>query len=236
MNSWQETQMQSLLGATNDSEFLTALTRAARDLGFENCAYGMRAALPVSNPKVVMLSNYPTEWQALYTKRNYLAVDPTVSHGMKSNLPLVWSDKLFDSCHSFWEEARSYGLRVGWAQACHDARGIGGLLTFSRSHDELSFSELQANIMKMTWLAQLTYEAVARILVDKLVPEHPVLLTNREAEIMRWTADGKTSGEISTIMNISESTVNFHVNNAVEKLQTTNKTAAAIKATMLRLV
>jgi len=54
--------------------------------------------------------------------------------------------------------------------------------------------------------------------------------------VLRWTADGKTSSEISCILNIAERTVNFHINNVVAKLNAANKTSAAIKAAMLGLL
>jgi LuxR family transcriptional regulator len=53
---------------------------------------------------------------------------------------------------------------------------------------------------------------------------------------MGWTADGKTAGEISQILGITERTVNFHVNNAMAKLGTTNKLAAALRAAVLGLL
>lgn len=38
----------------------------------------------------------------------------------------------------FWEEARSYGLNVGWAQSSRDFIGTRGMLTLARSNDQLS--------------------------------------------------------------------------------------------------
>jgi LuxR family transcriptional regulator len=72
-------------------------------------------------------------------------------------------------------------------------------------------------------------------LVSTLTPP-PSDLTLRELEVLRWTADGKTSGEVGQIMHISERTVNFHVNNALSKLGAVNKTAGVVKAAMLRLL
>jgi len=236
MDSWQEEQLQSLLNARSEGAFFNALSTCVAKLGFENCAYGLRAPLPVSSPKVVLLNNYPACWQDSYVQNNYLLIDPTVAHGMKSVLPLVWSDGLFATCREFWEEARSHGLRVGWAQSCHDARGVGSLLTLARSHDNLSPSELSENNLKMSWVAQLAHEGLSSLLLDKLMPESNVTLTARECEVMRWTAEGKTSSETGDIMNISDSTVNFHINNAVSKLGASNKTAASIKAVVLRLI
>jgi len=59
------------------------------------------------------------------------------------------------------------------------------------------------------------------------------LLTEREIEILTWTAQGKTSGEIAQILGRSVATVNFHLQNAMGKLNVVNKTQAAIKAHQL---
>jgi len=53
---------------------------------------------------------------------------------------------------------------------------------------------------------------------------------------LRWTAEGKTAYEISHILNVSERTVNFHVNNVVDKLGASNKTQAAVKAAILGML
>ena len=77
-------------------------------------------------------------------------------------------------------------------------------------------------------------------IIDLGVHHQPKGVSDRIAfgftKVLRWTADGKTSGEVGEIMNISERTVNFHVNNALEKLGAANKTAGVIKAAMLRLL
>jgi LuxR family transcriptional regulator, quorum-sensing system regulator SolR len=236
MNSWQETQLQILLSSKTEIDLFAALSHAANEMGFEYCAYGMRAPLPISNPKMFMLNNYSQDWQQRYIKENYLLVDPTVAHGLRSMMPLVWSEDIFATSRSFWEDARAHGLCVGWAQSCHDAKGVGGLLTLARSTDNLSIKELDELSLRMNWLSQLTHEGMTRLLVPKLIPETAVVLSAREVEILRWTADGKTSAEVSEIIYLTERTVNFHVNNALIKLGASNKTAAAIKAAMLGLL
>ena len=39
-----------------------------------------------------------------------------------------------------------------------------------------------------------------------------------------WAAQGKTAWEISKILNLSERTIRFHLNNASEKLDSVNTT------------
>lgn len=236
MGGWQEEQIQSLLSAKTGASFFAALTQTAHQLGFDYCAYGMRMPLPVSKPKLIMLNNYSASWQRRYANENYLGVDPTVAHGMRSTMLLVWSEDVFTACRPFWEDARGHGLHVGLAQSCYDARGIGGLLSLARSDDQLSTKELLQIQLKMAWLVQVAHEGLSRLLVPTYLPEAEVALTLRETEVLRWTADGRTSSEVSEIMRISERTVNFHVNNVLKKLNATNKTAAAIKAAVLGLL
>jgi DNA-binding CsgD family transcriptional regulator len=61
-------------------------------------------------------------------------------------------------------------------------------------------------------------------------------LTRREREVLAWTACGKTTDEISRILDLSVSGVNFHITNFVSKLDTCNKTAAVARAAQLGIL
>lgn len=55
------------------------------------------------------------------------------------------------------------------------------------------------------------------------------LLTKRERECLHWVSKGKTSWEVSTILGISERTVNFHIQNCMRKTNSSNRQHATIK-------
>jgi LuxR family transcriptional regulator len=212
------------------------MAAAARALGFEYCAYGLRVPIPASRPQVFMVNDYPQDWQARYTEANYVVIDPTVRHGRHCLAPILWSDAVFADAPLLWGDARSHGLCVGWAQSSIDSQGVRGLLTLARSGGDITPNELEANEVKMRWLVNLAHVALSRCLVPQLagVPSNP--LTAREVEVLQWTADGKTAGEIGTILKLSEHTVTFHLGNAMRKLGSFNKTAAVVKATVLGLL
>ncbi|WP_031437043.1 autoinducer binding domain-containing protein [Methylobacter tundripaludum] len=236
MKAWQETQLQALQSIQCAHQLFQTILSFSKELGFDHCAYGLRMPLPLTNPKTLMFNNYPTAWQAQYQAKNYLAIDPTVQHAMRSLLPIIWTDDLFSPASDLWEEACSFGLRVGWAQSSRDFNGFVGMLTLARSNEPITEIELDANKFKMAWLTQIAHLGMSRCLTPKLMQEVNVTLSNREIEVLRWTADGKTSSEISCILNIAERTVNFHINNVVTKLNAANKTSATIKAAMLGLL
>ena len=77
--------------------------------------------------------------------------------------------------------------------------------------------------------ATYLHEAISRILPDIRQAMNTVL-TEREKECLLWTAEGKTSWEISQILGISERTVVFHLNNATRKLDVVNRQHAVAKA------
>lgn len=55
-------------------------------------------------------------------------------------------------------------------------------------------------------------------------------LTEREVEVMRWVARGKTNAEIANGLVISEKTVKTHVSNILNKLALADRTQLAIYA------
>jgi DNA-binding NarL/FixJ family response regulator len=66
---------------------------------------------------------------------------------------------------------------------------------------------------------------------DSARPLEEVLgLTPRVAETLLWVAQGKTNGEIATILSNSESTVKKHVLEVFDKLGVETRTAASLRA------
>lgn len=64
----------------------------------------------------------------------------------------------------------------------------------------------------------------------------PFRLTARELECLQWSAIGKSSWEISTILNISESAVNFHMANIRSKFDVTSRRQAVVQAIRFGLI
>lgn len=236
MRAWQEDQISALHAVEDENGRFQVIAGIAHELEFDFCAYGVRLPLPFSKPKTVMFNNYPMAWQETYQAKGYLDVDPTVQHGMCSSLPILWTDSLFAAAREFWEDARSFGLNHGWAQSCHNSNGAVGMLTLGRSEDQILDTEIKHKVLQMNWLKQLADLALTQQVTSNRIPEASVILSPREIEALKWTADGKTSGEISEILHISERTVNFHIQNSMLKLNAANKTSATVRAAVLGLL
>jgi LuxR family transcriptional regulator len=210
---------------------------AVRALGFEYFFYLRRGPLPLTNPKLFVVDNYPPPWRARYEQAGYLQIDPTLMHARGSTAPLLWSDAVFRDAPQLREEAQAWGLRHGWTQSTLDGYGVRGVLSLVRADPALTPEEMEAKELSMSWLAQIAHAVLPRSFdARRRKPDCHAALTRRETDVLKWHGDGKTAGEISEILSISVDTVKFHTRNAAEKLGTSNKTAAVVRAAMLGLL
>ncbi|AOK31713.1 LuxR family transcriptional regulator [Burkholderia singularis] len=232
---WQDAYLQ-LSAAKNEQELFQQIAAYSMRLGFEYCCYGIRVPLPISKPAVAIFDTYPDGWMERYQEMNYLEVDSTVRDGALSPNMIIWPDADASDGTSLWSDAREHGLAVGVAQSSWAPRGVFGLLTISRHADRLTQAEINQLTLQTNWLANMSHSLMSRFLVPKLAPEACVTLTQREREVLCWTGEGKTACEIGQILSISERTVNFHVNNILDKLGATNKVQAVVKAISMGLM
>jgi DNA-binding NarL/FixJ family response regulator len=86
------------------------------------------------------------------------------------------------------------------------------------------------------WLSHSVSDAADATESDDDAPQGPIELTERERDVLRWTAAGKTSSETGLILGISARTVNYHMTSILLKLNAVNKTQAVVKAVMLDLL
>lgn len=62
------------------------------------------------------------------------------------------------------------------------------------------------------------------------LPENGASLSEREKEVLRWISRGKSTWDISEVLDITERTVKFHVSNILEKLDCINRAHAVAVA------
>ncbi|UGV25740.1 response regulator transcription factor [Rhodopseudomonas boonkerdii] len=61
-------------------------------------------------------------------------------------------------------------------------------------------------------------------------------LTERESETLTWVARGKSSPAIATILGVTERTVQFHVNNVIQKTGAATRAQAAAQCAILGII
>ena len=185
----------------------------------------------------VYLTNLPNDWVMHYLKEDYANIDPVIKDCATTRLPITWTEKYRANARSkneglVMEDAWENGMKRGMTIPIHGPGRELGIFTLNADMNEREFREISERTKyELQSIAYFFHDPVQRAL--KTEPESvplPVALTQREVEILRWTVAGKTAWEIGAILKISERTVNFHVQNVMEKFGVHNKTHAAAKA------
>lgn len=142
---------------------------------------------------------------------------------------------LFADTPELWRDSQDSGIRHRWSQSSFNANGVAGMLSLSRSGDPVTRKELSDKEPRMRWLVALTHLSISRLHPHSQDGE-TARLTPREIEALKWMADGKSEQAMADILMISKHVVDFHLKNAIQKLQSSNKTAAVARAAALGLL
>ena len=221
-------------------EDITALCRVhCERLGFDAFVYALRIPTHFSNSRLVLLKGYPDQWLEHYFNHAYYEIDPTIAYCADHVTPVQWHDlpkALSARGMQMMNEAGEFGLKAGISMPMHSPHGEMGVLSFALDRPLNTSRAITQHAMPyIQILAGHIHESVRRVLnMDNVNSE--TTLTIREQECLKWAADGKTSWEISRLLNLSERTINFHLNNSMRKLDASNRQHALIKATLLGLI
>lgn len=98
--------------------------------------------------------------------------------------------------------------------------------------EDIQITDLLVESMITAYL--ITWRSISSI--PDIRKDKIVKLGKRERQVLSWTSQGKTSFEISKILNLSEHTINNYITNAANKLGTNNRVHTVCRAIMLGLI
>ena len=136
------------------------------------------------------------------------------------------------SASQLWSEARLLGLCHGLSEEDFTLAMRGGPLPSAPSPTPPVNGKLGRREIRMRWFAFVVHLVLDQQRMARPTGQGQSPLTERELEVLKLTAQGKTSSEIAALLMVSGNTVNFHIRNAMLKLQARNKTAAAVCAAL----
>lgn len=227
--TWRRELLRRFNEMTTADEVYKELERQTQRLEFDYYSLCVRHPVPFTRPKIYLQTSYPEDWINHYYAENYFAIDPVLKaeNFMQGHLP--WSDRLFHDAQPLWDGARDHGLRKGYTQCLMLPNRANGFLSVSKTAvrgKSLSADEVELSLQLLVQLSLITLSR----LENEIVMSPEMKFSKRECEILKWTAEGKTSAEIAMILSISENTVNFHQKNMQKKFNAPNKTQIACYA------
>jgi len=189
------------------------------------------------NSYKILNINYPEEWINLYISKNYNLCDPVfVANFTKLGLQ-EWSEtyKLSPPPRKFISDAHDFGLINGYTYGMKSRTENANSL-FSLSGKSIENHE-HTNIILENVMSHF-HQALIRVAngQEKEKKISTAIISAREKEVLTWLKEGKSSWDVSIILNISERTVNFHVGNIMQKLGAVSRLHAVAIAAGSRLI
>lgn len=213
---------------------LSVVAREARDLDFDFYTFAVKQGTPFTQPKTEVRGNFPAAWLDRYHAKNYSADDPTIALGSSASKFVVWSRDVKEKNPTLFSEAAEWGLKFGVTLTAVGAGNALRILSFARREEDIQDAQIAELELRMSCVL----DALTRRLnaLESAGGRAPISLSSRETEILKWTADGKSTDEVAAILEISINTVNFHIKNIQKKFSARNKLSAAAQAAALRLI
>ena len=178
--------------------------------------------------RMTTLSSWPRELTAGYDELGLGRKSPLLEVLRKRITPVMFdvdtvnTDRPATEAESASKLFSRFGLTMGICFPVHDTNGNHHAVSFVGDRSPLTAVEVST----LSMFATMLIEQVSRIMDTDSTSKSD--LNEREAEVLRWTAEGKTSAEIAGITGPSENTVNHYATIATQKLGCANRTQALL--------
>lgn len=185
--------------------------------------------------------NYPKEWIELYIAKKYNLCDPVfVSNFTKLGLQ-KWAEtyKLNRPPRKFLSDAHDFGLVNGYTFGLRSRSESTHTLSTLISLSGKSLEQHERTSIILENVMPHLHQALTRVANPQQQNEKHAStpsISAREKEVLFLLKDGKNSWAISTMLNISERTVHFHVGNIMQKLGAESRLHAVAIAAGLKLI
>ena len=163
-------------------------------------------------------SNYGDEHTHLYQTQGYVW-DPAIQLLQSTHIGTVSSEDLLDQ--EMPKEVINLKFDAGIKECLTvGVRGVLGRCTYFAFsnfdhrllHKFRTMMQILGPHLHLAYMRATSWADHGQTSASKLA------LTDREEEIMRWVAEGKTNWEISVILHVSLNTIKFHLKNVYQKL------------------
>ncbi|MDM3885234.1 autoinducer binding domain-containing protein [Pseudomonas sp. BCRC 81390] len=232
MDHWKPEYLHAFVSERNPQKLFDIAVHLAQNLGMVYLGLNIRIQIATQTPRLYLYSNYPNEWIERYQQDEFYKQDAAATVSHNSTMPVLWTDELYRETPQFRQAACRCGLRHGWTQSLHDLQHNESQISVARPAGSIDTAELYSKAGSVQWLCHTLHAVLGEHHLNALCPHQP-RMSERELEVLKWSAAGKTAADVACILSLSQSTVNFHIRSVITKTNAANK-AGAIAIAALR--
>ncbi len=228
----------AIAAARSQTEILAALKHVTTAFGFSYVSLITKPARDdMLLSRAIIESTLPISYINAFDDAGLLGACPVMPTLFTSMLPQAWTlDELEAELGSklpaeMARLMRKFELLSSAVMPFRSLEGDPFLLRFDGKRAPLE----QVEINELGMISLHAFDAFDQLRRAE-IRTTPIRLSSRELEVVRWTAQGKTSVEIGRILCLSDHTVNAHMTNAIKKMDCVNRTQLVAKAIRLGLI
>ncbi|WP_346911233.1 autoinducer binding domain-containing protein [uncultured Roseibium sp.] len=229
----------------SSAEAFKVFTRAVEQYGYDKVCFTLMTDHPALGLQAFhgFATSYPDDWMSHYMERDYYASDPVVYRCFQNPSPFFWEDAVTEQSRDPASDDKALITSRRLMNEASDAGLADGIgVPFVSMSGELSAVGLsrdrpiaERNYRELAEVALLGHAFHDKFLSFYASPTMP-RMTDRERDVLAWSAEGKTDAEIAIILGVSAATIRFHWNNVFKKMQVSNKVLATCMAIRLGII
>lgn len=194
------------------------IQQATVDIGYESFSLHHQCDLSVPSDATVALSTIELDWSARFNSRRYFRYCPLATTSQRYGAPFAWEQvskliPITDRQHRIFQEARGFGLVDGLVVPLHMPGEHLAACTFYASRGKAVEPE---NMAIAHVIATFAYQKALQLVRGASRTGSPAL-SDRQIDCLVLAAAGKSEWEISEILDISKSTVHYHMSTAMRR-------------------
>jgi DNA-binding CsgD family transcriptional regulator len=185
--------------------------------------------------EAIVASELPGDWLDLYLRNDYAACDPALRHCKRAVLPFGYRVAPYDPqleprAAEVVKRAHDFGVCNGTVFPIPGTSGCIGDLWAGGTDS----SDKEKDLPTIYVSALYAFYKIQQLTQSE--PCAKAILSEREREVLSWVASGKTAWEIGDLLSISQRTVEWHIQQATQKLGARNRMQAIVIAARDRLI
>lgn len=237
--------IEEIQNSVSSAEAFKVFSEAAEQYGYDKVCFTLMTDHPALGLQAFhgFATSYPDDWMTHYAERNYYPSDPVVYRCFQSPSPFFWEDAVAaqsrdpntddearNTAKNLMNEAGDAGLADGigvpFVSMSGELSAVG--LSRDRAIAERNYKELA----EISFLGNAFHDKFLSFYANPTMPR----MTDRERDVLSWSAEGKTDAEIAIILGVSPATIRFHWNNVFKKMQVSSKVLATCMAIRLGII
>lgn len=188
--------------------------------------------------KIGYALSFPEDWMNYYFSKRYDLIDPVIDAAQKKIGAFTW-DQMIKEYHlskkqlRILNEASDAGLNKGISVPLRGVQGALAGISIASTDRVTDINPLLSD--KISLMSEQLYQCFWRLHQNSNSMEK-INLSNREKDILSWSAKGLSRSQIADKFFISEHTVDYHIRKILKKTKAQNMTSAVFQAIRLNLI